>query len=75
MQQVVAKVKWFNETKGFGFLTAESPQFKGQDIFAHYSQIQTKGFRTLVEGEPVTCEVVTEAKGLQAKNIVRTHAE
>ncbi|MCG9091940.1 cold-shock protein, partial [Laribacter hongkongensis] len=44
-------VKWFNETKGFGFI---SPDAGGDDLFAHFTEIQTKGFRTLAEGERVT---------------------
>lgn len=74
-QSVSAKVKWFNEAKGFGFLAAETPEFQGQDIFAHYTQIQTDGFRTLREGEAVTCDIIVEPKGLQAKNIIRTLSE
>lgn len=59
-------VKWFNETKGFGFITCED----GTDVFAHYSQIQKDGFKTLAEGEAVTFEVVDTPKGPQAENIV-----
>jgi cold shock protein len=60
------KVKWFNETKGFGFIT---PDAGGEDLFAHYSQIQSNGFKTLQENQPVTFEVTMGMKGKQASNI------
>ncbi|MCB6183017.1 cold-shock protein [Leeia sp. TBRC 13508] len=59
-------VKWFNETKGFGFIKQDDG---GEDLFAHFSAIQSKGFKTLAEGQKVTYEVVKGAKGLQAANI------
>ncbi|GAA5183092.1 cold-shock protein [Niveibacterium umoris] len=59
-------VKWFNETKGFGFIT---PDEGGDDLFAHFSAIQTKGFRTLAEGQRVNFDVTTGPKGKQASNI------
>lgn len=58
-------VKWFNADKGFGFITTES----GTDVFAHYSQIQKEGFKTLEEGQAVSFEVVDGAKGPQAEAI------
>ena len=58
-------VKWFNEEKGFGFITAED----GNDIFAHFTQINKDGFKTLKEGEEVTFEITEGAKGPQASNI------
>ena len=58
-------VKWFNADKGFGFITAED----GKDIFAHYSQINATGFRTLEEGQAVTFDVAQGQKGPQAENI------
>jgi len=61
------KVKWFNETKGFGFIT---PDNGGADLFAHYSAIQTQGFKVLQENQSVTFDVVQGPKGLQASNIV-----
>jgi CspA family cold shock protein len=60
------KVKWFNETKGFGFIT---PDNGGEDLFAHYTAIQTSGFKVLQENQSVTFDVVQGQKGLQAANI------
>ncbi|GAA0177539.1 cold-shock protein [Clostridium sediminicola] len=59
-------VKWFNGEKGYGFITTE----EGNDVFAHYSQIQKDGFKTLEEGQKVSFDVVSGAKGPQAENIV-----
>ncbi|MFD3156914.1 cold shock domain-containing protein [Haloimpatiens sp. FM7330] len=58
-------VKWFNSEKGFGFITTE----EGKDVFAHFSQINKDGFKTLEEGEKVSFDVVEGAKGPQAENI------
>ncbi|MCR3954954.1 MAG: cold-shock protein [Gudongella sp.] len=58
-------VKWFNAEKGFGFITTE----EGNDVFAHYSQIQKDGFKTLEEGQEVEFNVVEGQKGLQAEDI------
>ena len=58
-------VKWFNDKKGFGFISRE----EGEDIFVHYSSIENKGFRTLQEGQNVEFEVVQGDKGLQAENV------
>jgi len=58
-------VKWFNNEKGYGFITAED----GKDVFAHFSQINKEGFKALDEGEEVTFDVVEGAKGPQAENI------
>ncbi|WP_279381204.1 cold shock domain-containing protein [Fusibacter tunisiensis] len=58
-------VKWFNADKGFGFITGED----GRDVFAHFSQINSDGFRTLEEGQNVTFEVTQGTKGPQAENI------
>lgn len=63
-------VKWFNDSKGFGFIT---PDEGGDDLFAHYSQIQSTGFKTLAEGQRVTYEVINGPKGMQATNI-QAHA-
>jgi CspA family cold shock protein len=57
--------KWFNASKGYGFITPES----GEDVFVHYSAIQSEGYRTLEEGQSVEFEVVKGPKGLQASNV------
>lgn len=67
MSTATGTVKWFNETKGFGFITQEG----GPDIFAHFSQIQGDGFKTLAEGQKVEFTVTDGAKGPQAENIVK----
>jgi CspA family cold shock protein len=59
-------VKWFNEAKGFGFIT---PIDGSEDLFAHFSAINMSGFKTLQEGQKVTLEVTQGAKGKQASNI------
>lgn len=59
-------VKWFNDAKGFGFIT---PDEGGEDLFAHFSAIEIDGFKTLKEGQKVTFEVVTGPKGKQASHI------
>ena len=62
---VTGTVKWFNESKGFGFIEQQS----GPDVFAHYSEIQNSGFRTLTEGQSVEFVVTQGQKGLQAEKI------
>jgi CspA family cold shock protein len=64
--QSVGIVKWFNETKGFGFIQQED----GPDVFVHYSSIKGEGFRTLVDGQKVTFDVTQGQKGPQADNVV-----
>lgn len=59
------KVKWFNESKGFGFIEREGQE----DVFVHYSAIQSKGYKALSEGQKVEFEVVTSQKGIQASNV------
>ena len=59
-------VKWFNDAKGFGFITSEN----GEDVFVHFSSIQGSGFRSLAEGAAVEFDVVQGPKGLQASNVV-----
>ncbi len=59
-------VKWFNESKGFGFI---SPSDGGKDVFVHFSAIQGDGFRTLTEGQSVTFDVEDGPKGPQATNV------
>jgi CspA family cold shock protein len=58
-------VKWFNDSKGFGFIEQEN----GEDVFVHYSSIQGDGFKSLAEGQAVTFDVVKGAKGPQAANV------
>jgi CspA family cold shock protein len=58
-------VKWFNDAKGFGFITSAS----GEDVFVHFSAIQSKGFRSLAEGAQVEFDHVLGTKGLQAANV------
>ena len=59
------RVKWFNDSKGFGFITQEG----GEDVFVHYSAIQANGFKSLSEGDKVELEVARGPKGLQASNV------
>jgi CspA family cold shock protein len=61
------KVKWFNDAKGFGFITQDNG---GDDVFCHHTAIQVEGFRTLAEGQKVSFEVTKGAKGLMAQNVV-----
>lgn len=60
-------VKWFNAEKGYGFIERED----GGDVFVHYSAIQSNGFKTLEEGEPVDFDIVEGDRGPQAANVVR----
>ena len=60
-------VKWFNDAKGFGFIT---PDGGGEDLFAHFSAIKTEGFKTLRENQRVSYDEATGPKGKQAANIV-----
>lgn len=60
-------VKWFNESKGFGFIEQEDG---GKDVFVHYSALAGDGFRNLIEGQSVVFDVVQEPKGLKAANVV-----
>ena len=59
------KVKWFNESKGYGFIATED----GEDVFVHYNSIQGEGFKTLMEDQEVEFDVVAGVKGNQAQNV------
>jgi cold shock protein len=61
------KVKWFNAEKGFGFIESS----EGQDVFVHFSAIQTEGFKTLEEGQEVNFEIVEGNRGPQAANVTK----
>ena len=60
-------VKWFNEAKGFGFISQDNG---GDDVFVHFNAIQSSGYKTLSEGQAVTYEIERGPKGLQASNVV-----
>jgi cold shock protein len=61
-------VKWFNDAKGFGFISQED----GEDVFVHFSAVQAQGFKSLAEGDKVEFEVTRGPKGLQAANVRKT---
>jgi len=67
MARTKGSVKWFSQEKGYGFLTAEN----GPDVFVHHSAIEGTGFKVLYEGEEVEFDVIQEAKGPKAQNVVR----
>ena len=58
-------VKWFNDAKGYGFLSCPT----GEDVFVHFSAVQSSGFRSLAEGQAVSFDVVKGPKGMQAENV------
>lgn len=65
------KVKWFNDSKGFGFIQAERT---GEDVFVHHSVIESQGYRTLTDGETVDYEAESSDKGLKATRVKRSMA-
>ena len=67
MQKIQGIVKWFNDAKGFGFITREG----GPDVFVHYSAVSSSGFKSLAEGDHVEFEIVEGQKGPQAANVVK----
>ena len=67
MARITGRVKWFNNTKGYGFISQDS----GADVFVHYSAIQVKGYKTLREGEQVEFDVRMGPRGPQAENVTR----
>jgi CspA family cold shock protein len=71
MMRMQGTVKWFNDEKGFGFIT---PEDGSRDCFVHHSAIQGEGFKTLKEGESVEFEMVEGTKGPAAENVVRMGA-
>ncbi|WHG59763.1 transcription antiterminator/RNA stability regulator CspE [Escherichia coli] len=67
MSKIKGNVKWFNESKGFGFIT---PEDGSKDVFVHFSAIQTNGFKTLAEGQRVEFEITNGLKGPSAANVI-----
>ena len=67
MSKVTGTVKWFNESKGFGFIEQEA----GEDVFVHFRAIQGDGFKTLAEGQQVEFEIEQGPKGAQAANVTK----
>jgi CspA family cold shock protein len=66
-ERITGTIKWFNTTKGYGFITREG----GPDVFVHYSAIQAEGFRNLEEGDRVEFSVEQSSKGPQASNVIK----
>jgi CspA family cold shock protein len=67
MNRIRGTVKWFNDSKGYGFISRED----GPDVFVHFTAIKADGFKTLAEGDKVEFEIVQGDKGLQAANVVK----
>lgn len=64
---VEGKVKWFNESKGYGFIQQDN----GPDVFVHFSAVKGEGFKTLAEGQRVQFDIVEDEKGLKAANVIK----
>lgn len=64
---VKGKVKWFNAKKGYGFISSDD----GKDVFVHFSEIQSEGYKTLDEGQAVEFEIESDQRGLKAKKVTR----
>ena len=71
MARIIGTVKWFNNTKGYGFISQNS----GADVFVHYSSIREKGYKTLREGEPVEFDIKMGPRGPQAENVIRMEGQ
>jgi CspA family cold shock protein len=67
MERINGTVKWFNDAKGFGFISREG----GPDVFVHYTAVSASGFKSLAEGDKVEFEIVEGQKGPQAANVVK----
>lgn len=70
MARTTGTVKWFSDSKGYGFIQRED----GPDVFVHHSEIEGSGFRTLHEGERVEFDIIEEPRGLKARNVTRVEA-
>jgi CspA family cold shock protein len=68
------KVKWFNDDKGFGFISVDGGTGKQDDVFVHFSAVQMPGRKTLAEGDDVEFDIVTSDKGPKAANVVKADA-
>lgn len=66
-ERIIGTVKWFNGSKGYGFIEREG----GKDVFVHFSAIQGDGFKSLAEGDEVTFDITQGPKGLQSANVVK----
>jgi CspA family cold shock protein len=66
METGTGKVKWFNTTKGYGFIECDG----GEDLFVHHAQIKTEGYKTLYEGQRISFEIYEGPKGREARNVV-----